>query len=110
MDDKNKDDAPLSKVLGMFESLSNDLHNNSDRLLIIERKIDNILDAFPPVIGGNSFFDHRAFHVKKTEECKESRETRAMLKRNVMLYGTLAFLGVCGLGVWLVFLSKLPHS
>lgn len=107
--EQKQGDAPLTKVLSMFESLSNDLHANSDRLIVVERKLDNILAAFPSSNDGG-LVGHLMYHIKKNAECREAKETRAMLKRNILLWGTSAVLGVIGLGVWLVFLSKLPHS
>ena len=100
--ERRKEDATVAELLSMMRSMMNDFNGHADKLVCIERKLDNILTAFPD--GG--LMGHRLYHERAQTNQKTGDELRASVIKNVLSGGAWATLVIVTVALWEYFKVK----
>lgn len=99
MEERRKEDANLTQLLGLMRSLLNDFGNHGGKLVEIDKKIDTILAAFPV----NGLMAHRMYHEAKLREEISSENLRASIRGSIASKGALVVIGVLLYALWEYF-------
>ena len=82
-----EDESTIAAAIGMIKSLTNDVNEHGKmygaKLACIERKLDELMKAFPE--GG--FDGHRIYHEQQIVRASDAHDFRTSVRKGLALWG-----------------------
>ena len=87
----------IAELLSIMRSLANDFRSQAALMVVLEKKIDMILQAFPENGG---IIGHRVYHENKMLEEKDGRKLKSSISASVWSRVSVAVLVLIAIAVW----------